>query len=42
MVLNLPNAVTLPHVVVTPNHKTISWLLPNCYFATAMICNVNT
>ena len=38
MVLNLPNAVTLfntvPHAVVTPNHKIISLLLHNCNFVT--------
>ena len=32
---------TVPHVVVTPNHKSISLLLHNCNFATLMNCNVN-
>jgi hypothetical protein len=27
---------TVPHVVVTPTHKIISLLLPNCNFATFM------
>jgi hypothetical protein len=43
--LNLLNAVTLntvPHDVVTPNHKIILLLLLNCNFAIAMNPNVNT
>ena len=43
--LNLPNAATLnsvPHAVVTPNHKIISLLLRNCDFATVMKRDVNT
>lgn len=37
VVLNLPYISTLntvPHVVLTPNHKVISKLLHNCNFAT--------
>lgn len=41
VVLNLPNAVTLPQVVVTHNHKMISLLLHNSNFATVMNYNVN-
>jgi hypothetical protein len=33
--------ILVPHVLVTPNHKIISLLLPNCNFATVMNCNVN-
>ena len=29
------------HVVLTPNQKILSWLLPNCNFATLMDHNVN-
>lgn len=29
------------HVVVTPNHKIISLLPPNCKVATVVNCNVN-
>jgi hypothetical protein len=36
VVLNLPDGVTLLHVVVTPNYKIISLLLHNCKFATVM------
>ena len=32
---------TVPHVVVTSNHKIISLLLHNCNFATVMNYNVN-
>jgi hypothetical protein len=42
--LSLPNAVTfntVPHVVVTPNHKVIMLLLHNCNFATIMNHHVN-
>jgi hypothetical protein len=32
---------TVPHVVITPNHKVISLLLYNCNFATLVNCNIN-
>lgn len=32
---------TVPHVVMTPNHKIISLLLHSTNFATVMNCNVN-
>lgn len=44
MVPNLPNGSTLntvPHGVVTPDHKIISLLLYNCNFATVMNHNIN-
>ena len=45
MALNLPNAVifnSVPHVVVSPNHKIILLLIHNCNFTTVMDCNGNT
>lgn len=41
VVLNLPNAVTLPHAVVTPAVKLFSLLLNNCNFASVMNYNIN-
>lgn len=40
--LILRPANTVPHVVVTPNHKTISLLLHSCNFTTVVNHNVNT
>jgi hypothetical protein len=44
VVLNLPDAATsftVPHAMVTSNHKIILFLLHNCYVATVMNHNVN-
>jgi hypothetical protein len=44
VVLNLPNVWllnTVPHVVVTPSHKFISFLLHNYNFVTVMNHNAN-
>jgi hypothetical protein len=44
VLLNLFNAATLatvPHVVMTPNYKTILFPLHNCNSATFMNHNVN-
>jgi hypothetical protein len=32
---------TVPHAVVTPNHKLFSLPLRNCHFVTIMGCGVN-